>query len=329
MSGSRYDVLGLGNAIVDVLARADDALLERYRLAKGSMSLVDAERADQVYGAMHNRVERSGGSAANTMVGLASLGGASAYVGKVRDDTLGQVFAEDLRKEGVAYATRPARGGPGTGRCLILVTPDAQRTMQTFLGASATLGPEDLSTEMIEAAGVLYLEGYLWDAPAAKAAMRAAAGTARRAGRKVALTLSDAFCVERHREEFVELLDREVDYLFANEAEILALFRAKALGDALEAVRGRCEVAAVTLGERGSVLLTSDGSLPIAPEPPSQLIDTTGAGDLYAAGFLYGITHGHDLAGAGRLGSRAASRILTHFGSRPEIPLRNLVGPER
>jgi sugar/nucleoside kinase (ribokinase family) len=325
MAQSSYDVVGIGNAIVDVLAHTDDAFLAQNALAKGAMTLIDAVQAETLYGAMGPGIEISGGSVANTMAGFASLGGKGAFFGKVKDDQLGQVFRHDIRAAGVAYGTRPANDGPPTARCLIFVTPDAQRTMQTFLGASVAFGPEDVDAKTVQAAQVTYLEGYLWDPPRAKEAFVKAAELAHKAGRKVALSLSDPFCVERHRAEFHRLVDGHVDILFANEIEIMSLYQVDSFDAALQAVRGRCEIAALTRSAKGSVLMRGNEVHVVDPEPVKQVIDTTGAGDLYAAGVLFGLTHGKDLATAGRIGSIAAAEAISHMGARPETPLKDLV----
>jgi sugar/nucleoside kinase (ribokinase family) len=308
-----------------VLSEAGEQFLEEHALAKGTMTLIDAERADVIYRLMQNRVECSGGSAANTMVGIASLGGASAYIGKVRDDGLGRLFGEDIRSAGVIFRTGPAPGGPGTGRCLVLVTPDAQRTMQTYLGASADLTTGDLDPELIASGQVTYLEGYLWDPPPAKEAFLEAARIAHGAGRKVALSLSDRFCVERHRSEFIELIDDHIDILFANEEEIIALYEADGFDQALQLLRGRCEMAALTRGADGSVVLAGDDVIEVAAEAGARVVDTTGAGDLFAGGFLYGLTHGQDPLGCGRIGGIAAAEVISHFGARPKIRLESLI----
>jgi sugar/nucleoside kinase (ribokinase family) len=325
MSARRVAVAGIGNAIVDVLGHTDDETLERLDLAKGSMTLITADRAIELHGQMESRVECSGGSAANTMVGLASMGASAAYIGKVRDDALGEVFRCDIRAAGVSFDTPAAATGPPTGRCLIFVTADAQRTMQTLLGASATLGPDDVDSATIEGAGITFLEGYLWDPEPAKQAFLRAAKIAHAAGRKVALSLSDPFCVERHREEFRDLVDNHVDVLFANEAEARSLYQANDLDGALAAMRGRCEIAAVTRGKDGSVILCGDDVIRVEAEPVDEVVDTTGAGDLYAAGFLFGLSEGRDPATCGRLGSVAAAEIISHFGARPESSLADLV----
>jgi len=318
------DVVGIGNAIVDVIAQADDAFLSREGLAKGSMQLIDAARAETLYAAMGPAIEMSGGSAGNTMAGIASLGGQGAYIGKVRNDELGRVFAHDMRAGGIRFDTPALEQGPPTARSLIVVTPDAQRTMSTFLGACVELGPEDIPETLIASAQVTYLEGYLFDPPRAKAAFRKAAELAHGAGRKVSLTLSDAFCVERYRAEFLALIAGHVDILFANAAEIGALYETKDFDAALRAVRGHCEIAALTRSEKGSVVVTAKEALPIPAAPLAKLIDTTGAGDLYASGFLFGLTHGRDLATCGRLGSLAAAEVIGHYGARPETSLAAL-----
>ena len=320
------DVVGIGNALVDVLSHAPDELLAREGLAKGTMHLIDEGRAHQLYAAMGPGTEISGGSAANTIVGVASFGGRGHYVGKVRDDQLGEVFTHDLRATGVGYDTPPAAAGPATGRCLILVTPDAQRTMSTFLGASSRLGPGDVDAALIARGQVLYLEGYLFDPPEAQQAFRAAAAAAHAAGRKVALTLSDPFCVDRHRAAFLDLVQGHVDILFANEAEIRSLYQAPDFDAALQHVRGHCEVAALTRGPRGSIVVAGDAVHVIDAHPVRALVDTTGAGDLYAAGFLFGLCRRLDLATCGRLGSLAAAEVISHIGARPQVPLAGLAG---
>ena len=319
------DVIGIGNALVDVLSHETDAFLARQGLAKGTMHLVDEARARDLYAAMGQGVEISGGSAANTVVGVASFGGRAHYVGKVRDDQLGEVFGHDLRATGVAFDTPAANAGPPTGRCLILITPDAQRTMSTFLGASVRLGPGDIEPGLIARGKVLYLEGYLFDPPEAQEAFRIAARAAHAAGRKVSLTLSDPFCVERHRAAFLDLVEHHVDILFANEAEICALYQVSDFDAALQRVRGHAEVAALTRGARGSVIVGGADVHVVDPQPVAQLVDTTGAGDLYAAGFLFAWCRGRDLGACGRLGSLAAAEVISHVGARPMMPLATLV----
>jgi sugar/nucleoside kinase (ribokinase family) len=318
------DVVGIGNAMVDVLSHADEALVARQGLVKGTMQLVDEVRARALYDAMGPGVEMSGGSAANTVVGVASFGGRAHYVGKVRDDQLGDVFGHDLRATGVGYDTPRATSGPPTGRCLILVTPDAQRTMSTFLGASVRLGPADVDRGLVARGKILYLEGYLFDPPDAQEAFRAAAAIAHAAGRKVALTLSDPFCVERHRAAFLDLVQHHVDILFANEAEICALYQVRDFDAAVSHVRGHCELAALTRSAKGSVLVQGNRLHVVQAHPVDAVVDTTGAGDLYASGVLYGLAQGLDLPTCGRLGSLAAAEVIAHVGARPMVPLTEL-----
>ncbi len=324
MADGALDVIGIGNALVDVLSHADEDLVVRQGLAKGTMRLVDEAQARALYEAMGPGVEMSGGSAANTVVGVASFGGRAHYVGKVRDDQLGDVFGHDLRATGVGYDTPRATSGPPTGRCLILVTPDAQRTMSTFLGASVRLGPADVDRALIARGKILYLEGYLFDPPDAQEAFRAAAAIAHAAGRKVALTLSDPFCVERHRAAFLDLVQHHVDILFANEAEICALYQVRDFDAAVSHVRGHCELAALTRSAKGSVLVQGDRLHVVQAHPVDAVVDTTGAGDLYASGVLYGLAQGLDLPTCGRLGSLAAAEVIAHVGARPMVPLTEL-----
>lgn len=319
------DVVGIGNAIVDVIARTDEAFLKTHGLTKAAMTLIDAERAESLYGVMGAGIEASGGSAANSMAGLASLGGRAGFIGKVRDDQLGGIFAHDIRAAGVQFQTPAATSGLPTARCLIFVTDDAQRTMQTFLGASTDLGPADVDEAMIASAAVTYLEGYLWDKPQAKEAFVRAAAAAHKAGRKVSLTLSDAFCVDRHRADFKRLVKDHVDVLFANEAEILSLYETTSFDEAVAQVRGDCDVAALTRSEKGAVIVAGDKTHAVAAEPIAKLVDTTGAGDLYAAGFLYGYTRALPLPVCGRIGAIAAAEIIGHYGARPEVKLVDLV----
>jgi sugar/nucleoside kinase (ribokinase family) len=320
------DVVGIGNALVDVITHEDDAFLAAQDLAKGAMTLIDTKQAVALYAAMGSGLEMSGGSAANTMTGIASFGGTAGYIGKVAGDQLGEVFGHDLRAVGVAFANRPADLGVPTGRCLIVVTPDAQRTMNTYLGVSALLGPGDVDPELVARARVVYLEGYLWDRPEAKEAYRKAAAIAHEHGGKVSLTLSDSFCVERHRADFYDLVERQVDILFANEEEVCALYQLDDFDDALQAVRGQCEVAAITRGKAGSVVVSGEALHLIDAHPVEHVLDTTGAGDLYAAGFLFGYTHALPLADCGRLGSLAAAEVIAHVGARPLVELRRLAG---
>ena len=318
------DLLGIGNAIVDILTSTSEELLAAEGLAKGSMTLIDAGRADLIYSHMGPGIEVSGGSVANSVVGAASLGSRTAYIGKVHEDDFGTVFAHDLRAAGVRFETPPATGGAPTARSFILVTPDAHRTMSTYLGACVELGPEDIDEALVASAAVTYLEGYLWDPPRAKEAFRVAMAAARRAGRRVALSLSDSFCVERHRDEFRALVDDQVDVLFANQQELLALYEVPDLATAVATVRGRCEIALVTRSEHGSMVVTADDVIEVAAHPVAAVVDTTGAGDLYAAGFLHGLTHGMPHEESAALGALAAAEVISHFGARPEADLRAL-----
>jgi len=325
MADSELDVVGVGNAIVDVLAPASDQFLEKHGLAKGSMTLIDEARSRELYANMGPGREASGGSAANTMAGVALLGGRPAYIGRVCNDQLGEIFSHDMRSSGIHFAVPPAAEGPSTARCLILVTPDGQRTMNTYLGACVNLCPEDVDEDLVRRGQVLYLEGYLWDKPKAKEAFLKAAKVARASGRRVALSLSDSFCVNRHRASFRDLVDNHVDILFANESEIKALYETDSFDEAARQARSQTSLAALTRGALGSVLLTASEQVEVAAEPIDRVVDTTGAGDLYAAGVLFGLTHGESLADAGRRGSIAAAEIISHFGARPEQDLRALV----
>ncbi len=327
IQGRRFEVVGIGNAIVDVIAQTDDAFLRENGLNKGTMTLIDAVQAEGLYGLMESAIESSGGSAANTVVGLAALGGSGAFVGKVRNDQLGGIFRHDIAAMGVAFDTPAASEGPPTARCLIFVTPDAQRTMQTFLGVSAELGPDEIDAGTIADAAVTYLEGYLWDPPAAKAAFQKAARIAHEAGNMVALSLSDPFCVDRHRVDFLELVEGQVDILLANELEIMSLYEVEDFDEALQHVRGHCQVAALTRSEKGSVIISGDEVHVIDAAPVEKVVDTTGAGDLFAAGFLYGLTQGRDLHESGRLGALCAGEVIGHYGARPESDLGKLVAP--
>ena len=320
-----YDVVGIGNAIVDVLVQADDDLIDNFELTKGTMALVDEAQAERLYASVGPGLETSGGSAANTLAGVAQLGGRAGFIGRVRNDQLGGIFTHDIRSVGARFDTPAATEGPSTARCLILVTPDAQRTMCTYLGASVGLDPADLDLDMVAQAKVLYLEGYLWDSDEAKAAFIAAAEVARAHGGEVALSLSDAFCVERHRESFQELVDGHVDILFANEMEITALYKANSFEEAADQVRGRCKLAALTRSEQGSLVLNGAGTHSVAPFQLGPLLDTTGAGDLYAAGFLHAYTQGQAVDACGRLGSLCAGQVVTQLGPRPQGSLKQLV----
>ena len=322
MSEAKFDVVGIGNAIVDVLAHAEDAFLEEHSLAKGAMTIIDAETAEKIYGLMGSGVEVSGGSAANTIAGIASLGGNGAFIGKVCKDQLGEVFTHDIRAAGVAFDSEPDANGAPTARCLICVTPDAERTMQTFLGACVDLGPEDVDAQVVGASKVLYLEGYLYDPPRAKEAFIKAAKIAKQAGRQVSLSLSDPFCVDRHRDEFLDLVNNHVNILFANEDEIKSLYQVDDFDEALQQVKGHCDIAALTRSSDGSVVVAGDEVHILAAEKVVRVVDTTGAGDSYAAGFLYGLTQGKDLATCGRIGGILAAEIISHYGARAENDLK-------
>jgi sugar/nucleoside kinase (ribokinase family) len=325
MTAARYDVLGIGNAIVDVLARTDDDFLVRQNMRKGAMTLIDEERATAIYEAMGPAIEISGGSAANTIVGCASLGGRTAFVGKVKDDELGRVFAHDIRAAGVAFDTPPAFEGPSTARCYVLVSPDGERTMNTYLGAAQDLHPRDIDPDMIAASAITYLEGYLWDPKHAKDAFLKAAAAAHEANRLVALTLSDAFCVDRWRDEFLGLVrGGTVDLLFANAAELHSLYQTADFDTALAALRREARLAVVTRSENGCVVVTRDQALAVPAAPVERVVDTTGAGDLFAAGFLYGLSQGAGHERAASLGALAAAEVIQHLGARPETSLKAL-----
>lgn len=322
MTEIRYDVVGIGNAIVDIIGRCDEAFLARHGAAKGHMRLVDEPTISALYTAMGPAIEISGGSAANTLVGIASLGGRGAFIGKVAGDEFGRIFRHDIRAAGVAFDSEPGNGSP-TSRSLILVTPDGERTMNTFLGISTDLDHGAVDPEIIRASAIVYLEGYLFDRPAAKAAFRQAASIASAAGRRVALTLSDSFCVDRHRTEFLDLIRNGVDILFANESEITALYETS-FEEAARRTAADTRLAALTRSAKGSLILCDGRLVEIPVDPVARVIDSTGAGDLYAAGFLHGLSKGLDLEIAGRLGSMAAAEIISHIGARPEAKLADL-----
>ena len=319
-----YDVAAIGNAIVDVTAPASDAFLADEGLVKGSMMLIDDARASELYSRMATATEASGGSAGNTVAGIASLGGRSVHIGKVADDRLGKAFADDMTAIGAHFAGGVLKNGAPTGRCLINVTPEGERTMCTALGAAALLDPDDVDPAVIEGSSIVFLEGYLFDPPPARRAFAKAAGLARGAGRLVALTLSDSFVVDRHRAGLVAFSDAEVDVLFANSDEITSLFETDDFDAAVAAIRGRCSIAAVTRGEKGSVIVTRDQIHQIEAVPVEKVVDTTGAGDQYAAGFLFGLAKGLSLPHAGRLGSLCASEVISHYGPRPQVSLKDL-----
>jgi sugar/nucleoside kinase (ribokinase family) len=323
--GTRFDVTGVGNAIVDILARVDDAFLAEQQMPKGGMSLIDAARAEALYAALGQCTECSGGSVANTVAALASLGARTAYMGRVHDDTLGGIFRHDMRTTGVSFDVPAAKTGLPTARCFVCVTPDAERTMNTFLGACTEFAPEDVDEAVIAESALLYLEGYLWDQPAAKEGIRKAIRAAKGAGRHIAFTLSDTFCVERHREEFRALLKSDIDILFANEHEAKALAQQENLAEASKWIASQVKLLVVTRGAEGAdVWLNGDG-FHVEAEPVQRVVDLTGAGDLFAAGFLYGLSRGESLREAAQMGHRCAGEIIQQIGARAEQPLNRLV----
>jgi len=325
MTAPRYDVLGIGNAIVDVIARAEDNFLIKQNMQKGSMALIDEGRAKSIYDAMGPATESSGGSAANTIAGVASFGAKAAFVGKVRDDNLGKVFAHDIRALGVGFDTPQAADGPATACCYIMVTPDGERTMNTYLGAAQNLTPADIDPKLIGDAAITYLEGYLWDPPHAKEAFIKASKAAHDAGRMVALTLSDAFCVGRYRDEFLNLMrDKTVDLIFANEAELKSLYETADFDTAVSVLQKDAKLAVVTRSEKGCVVVSKDGTKAVPAAPVENVIDTTGAGDLFAAGFLFGLARGRDHVACGKLGALAAAEVIQHMGARPAVSLKAL-----
>ena len=325
MADAKYDVLGIGNAIFDVLVPADEAFLGRHGMTKGGMALIDEARAAAIYQDMGPATEMSGGSAANTIVGIANLGARAAYVGKVKDDQIGRLYTHDIRAAGVAFETTPASDGPATGCSYILVTPDGERTMNTYLGAAQNLTPADIDEAQIAASRIVYLEGYLWDPANAKQAFVKAAGFAHGAGRQVALTLSDSFCVDRYRDEFLELMRRgTVDLVFANEAELHSLYQTSDFDSALKQLRVDTKLGVVTRSEKGCVVASKDGVVAAPAFPIDRLVDTTGAGDLFAAGFLFGLVRNAAYESAGRLGALAAAEVIQHIGARPQRSLKEL-----
>jgi adenosine kinase len=325
MTTLRYDVLGIGNAIVDVIARAEDDFLVEQGMHKGTMALIDEARAQAIYAAMGPAVESSGGSAANTIVGVASFGARAAFVGKVRDDDLGRTFAHDIRAARVAFDTKPASSGPSTARCYIMVTPDGERTMNTYLGAAQDLKPGDIDEAQVASAAVTYLEGYLWDPPQAKEAFVKAAEIAHKSSRRVALTLSDAFCVDRYRTEFLNLIRKgTVDIVFANERELHSLYETADFDSAVRVLRSDAKLAVVTRSEKGCVVVTRDTVESVAAEPVGKVADVTGAGDLFAAGFLVGLARGKDYRTSAGLGGLAAAEVIQHIGARPAVSLKAL-----
>ncbi len=319
-------VVGIGNALVDVISHESHDFVASAGVVPGSMNLIEEDRFKELYSSTGPGVETSGGSAANTMAGIASFGGSAHYLGRIRDDQLGAVFAHDITSIGVGFTNVAAADGPATGSCLVLVTPDAQRTMNTYLGASSLFGPDDLDESVISAAGIIYLEGYLFDRPPAQEAFVLASRIAHEAGRTVGLTLSDSFCVDRHRAAFLELLDRHIDVVFANEAELGSLYETDDLDDALGRLASAVPLSVVTRSERGSTIVEGGQRIDVDAEPVAQVVDTTGAGDLFAAGFLFGLSRGDDLATCGRYGSIAAAEVISHIGPRPEVTLADLIG---
>jgi sugar/nucleoside kinase (ribokinase family) len=325
MTDARYDVLGIGNAIFDVLVRTDEAFLSRHGMTKGSMALIDEPRARAIYGDMGPATEMSGGSAANTIVGLASFGARTAYVGKVKADQIGGLYAHDIRAAGVAFDTAPAADGPATGCSYILVTGDGERTMNTYLGAAQDLTPADIDPAQIAASRIVYLEGYLWDPTSAKDAFVKAANIAHEAARQVALTLSDSFCVDRYRDEFLDLMRKgTVDLVFANEAELRSLYETSDFDTAVKQLRADAKLGVVTRSEKGCVVASREGVVAVPAFPVAQIMDTTGAGDLFAAGFLFGLVRGAGYENAGRLGGLAAAEVIQHIGARPQVSLKEL-----
>ena len=320
-----HDVVAVGNALVDILAQVPDSFLDTHGMEKGTMSLIDAERALQIQESLGETVQTSGGSAANTMSGIASLGGGALFIGKVSNDALGDEFAREISSIGVEFVRGASVEGMPTGRCVIAVTPDAQRTLNTFLGVSSLLTPADINTAAIESGKVVYLEGYLYDHPAAKAAFREAANCAHEANRKVSLTLSDSFCVQRHREDFHALIADEVDILFGNEAELEALYETRDFDVAVSNLRQHCEFAVITRSEKGSVVVTHGEVLEVPAKRVAKVVDTTGAGDLFAAGFLFGFTRGMELTRCAEIGAIAAAEVISHMGPRPLTQLKNLI----
>jgi sugar/nucleoside kinase (ribokinase family) len=325
MTSAKYDVLGIGNAIFDVLVQTDEGFLRRHGMTKGGMALIDEARATSIYGDMGPATEMSGGSAANTIVGVANLGARAAYVGKVRDDQIGRLYTHDIRAAGVAFETRPASDGPATGCCYILVTPDGERTMNTYLGAAQELMPDDIDAAQVAASAIIYLEGYLWDPKNAKDAFVKASAIAHDAGRQVALTLSDSFCVDRYRGEFLDLMrGGTVDLVFANEAELHSLYQTSDFDTALSQMRRDTKLGVVTRSEKGCVVASKDGVIAVPAFPVDRIVDTTGAGDLFAAGFLFGLVRGAGFENAGRLGALAAAEVIQHIGARPQVSLKEL-----
>ncbi len=324
-SNKSIDVVGIGNAIVDVLVYAKDAFLEKNQLVKGTMTIVNEMQAEKLYFECNPGLETSGGSAANTLAGISQLGGKAGFIGRVKDDRLGKIFTNDICSTGAIYSTPPIKSGPSTARCLIFVTPDAQRTMCTCLGASIFLNTKDLDLSLIRQAKVLYLEGYLWDLPEAKNAFIKSAQECKSYGGKVALSLSDSFCIERHRESFQDLVENHIDILFANESEIIALYESPDFESAKNNIEGKCEITVLTIGEKGSIIQANNREYKVNPYLFGDVIDTTGAGDIYASGFLYGLTNGMDIDTSGKIGSICSGHIVTQLGPRSKVSLLQLL----
>ena len=323
-----YDVVGIGNAIVDVISHEDEKFLDTHNLIKDSMALINTDTAVSLYNEMSPTVQSSGGSAANTMSGVASLGGKAAYIGKIRDDHLGEFFAHDINAAGVHFKVKPASEGLPTARSMIIVTPDGSRTMNTYLGISTNLSKEDLDVQLLENAQILYCEGYIWDIETTKDTIRSAIGIAKGANRTISFTLSDSFCVSRHKDEWIDLINEQVDILFGNEDEIKELSGCGTLSEAAQWIQGKVKVACLTLAERGSIIVTKEEIIGVGAKAVNQVTDSTGAGDLYASGFLFGYARGLDLKICGELASIAAAEIITHTGARPLVPLKNLIESE-
>ena len=320
--------MGIGNAIVDVISHEDEKFLDTHNLIKDSMALINTDTAVSLYNEMSPTVQSSGGSAANTMSGVASLGGKAAYIGKIRDDHLGEFFAHDINAAGVHFKVKPASEGLPTARSMIIVTPDGSRTMNTYLGISTNLSKEDLDVQLLENAQILYCEGYIWDIETTKDTIRSAIGIAKGANRTISFTLSDSFCVSRHKDEWIDLINEQVDILFGNEDEIKELSGCGTLSEAAQWIQGKVKVACLTLAERGSIIVTEDEIIGVGAKAVNQVTDSTGAGDLYASGFLFGYARGLDLKICGELASIAAAEIITHTGARPLVPLKNLIESE-
>jgi len=321
----KFDVLGIGNAIVDILVHVEDDFLTAHDIPKGSMQLVDEDASEILYGKLGSAVECSGGSAANTIAGLASMGSRTAYIGKTKNDQLGHVFDHDIQSLGIEYTTKKDESGVSTARCLVMVSPDAERTMCTYLGACVNLMEADIDEDLVARSAVTYMEGYLWDPEHAKAAFRKAMALAHKAGGKTSLSLSDSFCVDRHKQEFLHLAEHDIDILFANEEELLMLYDTRDLNAAIKAVGQHCEIAAITRSAKGCTIVSADEIINVKGYPVSDLVDTTGAGDMFAAGFLHGYTRGRDLETCGRMGNLVASEVITHMGARPDVNLKEYI----